>query len=174
MDEINEAIRRVREHGNALKAGAPHQTAIGEDMLLVCEAAARPAMIAPPSPLVEQLQAKLAQADTLYRDLLTEHETLKTEHADLDQKYLELVAAQAPLPPAKLPGISLDAAHDGVAAQPGTSATDADPRNPNNDDVALISPIDDRSATDLLGDKPLTKAERKARDKAQADAAGKT
>lgn len=192
MEEAKGAIARVRDYGETLKSGAPHQIDLGADIVIVADLAkmsTQPAVT--PSNLVEQLQAKLAQADTLYRDLLTEHETLKAEHADLDLKYLELVADHDRLTSAK---VDLETELKHCLANPNTASsrekfgealseaiTKANARAdlqigavlggsaPQPDDDALRNEPQRQKAdtsTDLLGDKQLTKAERKAQAKA--------
>lgn len=79
MDEHNEAIARVRAHGETLKRGAPHQTELGADLVIVADVAVMATRPQAPAPDVSALRQKIDELNTYNTTLASSAKALQDE-----------------------------------------------------------------------------------------------
>jgi len=95
MEENKDAIARVRAYGELLKTGAPHQMALGADIVLVADLAAFLTTPAAPAPDVTGLRDEITLFKGITQDLEAKLADITTKYDKLEEEYGKAVLDNA-------------------------------------------------------------------------------
>ncbi len=188
MDDV---IKRVREYGELLAKGSPHQQRLGEDIVLVVEQVKDPLMKIDADGNVTALNADLekdlhelkavnAHLTEAHEQLRQQHEQVTKERDELRQQVVNHGAQRATVgsggahPLASLAGQNIDlraggagVGTDGKHAGIGTDGTAHNAALADGDSIDRKRT--EKEIAEANSDAHLTKAEKKARAKALQD-----